>query len=164
MGWYGGMSGLGHEPPTFEEWNSRQGIPFEEGSTDYTFYQGRYENLYPARTKTFHYETDPHPWVAHHKTLPGFQEYLVNSGQLDAYKAMSTLSREEISVLFKLDGKTDYQINNWFRTGKFGSSEPAGWSDVGMALFFFVVLPTVLWNMPSSVPLSPRWFSKKVGL
>ncbi len=164
MGWFGDMSGLGHDPPTFKEWNSHPNTSYEEGTADYKFYQQQFENTYPQRTKSFHYEIDPHPWVLHHKTLPGFHKWLVENGELDAYKTMATLSREELTVYQKEEGKTDYQINNWFRTGRYGSSEPGDWSDVGKAILLFIVLPTILLNLPSSVPLSPRWVVKKAGL
>lgn len=162
MRWYGSMSGLGHEPPTFEEWNSSQNPPYEEETADYQFYQNYFNANYNSRTKTFHYETSPHPWVAHHKSLPGFIDAVTENGELGIYKNMATYTKEELTVMLREAGKTDYQINNWFRTGKWGSAEPSDLSDlVGFLLIFFVG-PTIIWNLPASVPLSPRWFEKKM--
>jgi hypothetical protein len=66
--------------------------------------------------------------------------------------------------MLKGEGLTDYQINNWFRTGKWGSAEPSDLStgDLVGFLLIFVVGPTILFNLPASVPLSPRWIEKNL--
>jgi hypothetical protein len=163
MGWYGSMSGLGHEPPTFEEFLSSQNPPLEEGSPEYITNRMLFSPaFYEQRTKTFHFDTNPHPWVAHHKSIPGYIDAVTENGELGIYKNMATYPKEELTVMLREAGKTDYQINNWFRTGKWGSAEPSGLSDlVGFLLIFFVG-PTIIWNLPASVPLSPRWFEKKM--
>ena len=163
MGWYGSMSGLGHEPPTFEEWNSSPNTSYEEGTAEYEFYQNYYESTYPTRNRKFHFGTSPHPWVAHHKSI-GYVDIVTENGELGVYKTWATYSKEELTIALRGAGKTDYQINNWFRTGKWGSSEPGNWSDVGKAILLFIVLPTIFLNLPSNVPLSPRWFGKTLGL
>ena len=165
MGWYGDMSGLGHEPPTFEEYISSQNPPLEEGSSGYIAAQMAFRPVfYEQRTKTFHFDTNPHPWVAHHKSIPGYIDAVTENGELGVYKTWATYSKEELTIALRGAGKTDYQINNWFRTGRWGSSEPGNWSDVGKAILLFIVLPTVILNLPSNVPLSPRWFGKTLGL
>lgn len=32
------------------------------------------------------------------------------------------------------------------------------------AVLLFIILPTIYLNLPSNVPLSPRWFGKTLGL
>lgn len=32
------------------------------------------------------------------------------------------------------------------------------------AILLFIILPTIYLNLPSKVPLSPRWFGKTLGL
>lgn len=163
MGWYGSMSGLGHSPPTFEEFLSSQNPPLEEGSSEYIAAQMAFRPVfYGERTKTFHFDTNPHPWVAHHKSLPGYIDAVTENGELGIYKVWATYTKDELTVLLKGEGLTDYQINNWFRTGKWGSAEPSDLSatDVVGFLLIFVVGPTIFFNLPSSVPLSPQWFEK----
>ena len=164
MGWYGSMSGLGHALPTFEEWNSSPDTSYEEGTTEYELYQNYYESTYPSRSITFHFETSPHPWVVHHKSLPGYIDAVTENGELGIYKVWATYTKDELTVMLREEGLTDYQINNWFRTGRWGSAEPTDLSatDVAAFLLIFFVGPTIIWNLPASVPLSPRWLEKNL--
>jgi hypothetical protein len=144
MGWFGDMSGLGHDKPAFTlPPNIQADSPEAE----------MYEAYWNVMTPSMYHDQNPHDWVVR----------LRNAGHPipEAYKDIELWTEAELTAFLQEEGYSDGEIQHFFRTGslrrQFSDDPRVNWMAI---IFYFVILPTILWN--ATFVGSPRWMTKKI--